>query len=85
MKDHIKDVVLLSEEEILQGISLALETTHNLAEGAGAAPIMAALKRRDRLQGKKVVLIMTGGNLDRVHLEQALRYSSPLMSSKDLK
>jgi threonine dehydratase len=83
MRDHIRDVVLLSEEEILEGISLALETTHNLAEGAGAAPIMAALKRRDKLQGKKVVLIMTGGNLDRVHLKQALSYSSPSLSSKE--
>ena len=53
MKDHIKDVVLLSEEEILQGISLALSTTHNLAEAAGAAPIMAAMKLKDRLAGKR--------------------------------
>jgi threonine dehydratase len=72
MKDHIKDVVLLSDEEILEGIRLALMTTHNLAEGAGAASIMAALKIRERLAGKKVVLLMTGGNLDRAHLEQAL-------------
>jgi len=72
MKDHIKEVVLLNEEEILEGIRLALMATHNLAEGAGAASIMAALKVKDRLAGKKVVLIMSGGNLDRKHLEQAL-------------
>ena len=72
MKDHIKDVVLLSEEEILEGIPLALMTTHNLAEGAGAASIMAAQKIKDRLAGKTVVLIMSGGNLDREHLQQAL-------------
>ena len=85
MREHIKDVVLLSEEEILQGISLALATTHNLAEGAGAASLMAALKRREKLQGKKVALVMTGGNLDRVNLEQALSYSSPSISSNDSK
>ncbi|HOO38287.1 MAG TPA: threonine/serine dehydratase [Deltaproteobacteria bacterium] len=72
MKDHIKDVVLLSEEEILEGIPLALMTTHNLAEGAGAASIMAAQKIKDRLAGKTVVLIMSGGNLDRENLQQAL-------------
>ncbi|HPL88290.1 MAG TPA: pyridoxal-phosphate dependent enzyme, partial [Deltaproteobacteria bacterium] len=83
MRDHVKDVVLLSEEEILQGISLALATTHNLAEGAGAASLMAAFKRRQQLQGKKVVLVMTGGNLDRVSLEQALSYSPPSASSND--
>ena len=72
MKDHIKDVVLLDEEEILEGIPLALMTTHNLAEGAGAASIMAAQKIKDRLAGKTVVLVMSGGNLDREHLQQAL-------------
>ncbi len=73
MKDHITDVVLLSEEEVLEGIRLALTTTHNLAEGAGAASLIAAVKIRDRLAGRKVALIMSGGNLDRAHLELALQ------------
>lgn len=72
MKDSITDVVLLSEEEILEGIRLSLRTTHNMAEGAGAAAIVAALKIKDRLAGKKVALIMSGGNLDHEHLVQAL-------------
>jgi threonine dehydratase len=73
MKDHIKEVVLLSEDEVLEGIRLALTTTHNLAEGAGAASLIAAVKIKDKLKGKKVALIMSGGNLDRAHLELALR------------
>ncbi len=72
MKDHISDVVLLSEDEILQGIRIAIETTHNLAEGAGAASLAAALKIKDRLAGKKVALVMSGGNLDHEHLLQAM-------------
>ena len=72
MKDRIADVVLLSEEEILQGIRLALGATHNLAEGAGAAAIAGAIKIRDRLAGRKVALVMSGGNLDHEHLLQAL-------------
>lgn len=72
MKDHVADVVLLSEDEILDGIRLALQVTHNLAEGAGAASIGAALKIKDRLAGRKVALIMSGGNLDHEHLMQAL-------------
>jgi threonine dehydratase len=72
MKDRISDVVLLSEKEILDGIRLALLTTHNLAEGAGAASIAGALKIKDRLVGKKVALIMSGGNLDHQHLVEAL-------------
>ncbi|HPJ06827.1 MAG TPA: pyridoxal-phosphate dependent enzyme [Deltaproteobacteria bacterium] len=73
MKDHVKDVVLLNEDEVLEGIRLALGTTHNLAEGAGAASLVAAVKIKERLQGKKVVLVMSGGNLDRAQLELALR------------
>ncbi len=73
MKDHMKEVVLLSEDEILEGIRLALTTTHNLAEGAGAASLIAAIKIKEKLKGKKVALIMSGGNLDRTHLELALR------------
>ena len=72
MKDRISDVVLLTEEEILGGIRLALQSTHNLAEGAGAASIAGAVKISDRLAGKKVALIMSGGNLDHAHLLQAL-------------
>jgi threonine dehydratase len=72
LKDGISDVVLLSEDEILEGIRLALTATHNLAEGAGAAAIAAALKIKDRLAGKKVALVMSGGNLDHEHLLQAL-------------
>jgi threonine dehydratase len=72
LKDRVADVVLLSEEEILEGIRLALHVTHNLAEGAGAASLAAALKISDRLAGKQVALIMSGGNLDHEHLVQAL-------------
>jgi threonine dehydratase len=72
MKDHISDVVLLTEEEILEGVRLALQSTHNLAEAAGAASIAGAVKINERLAGKKVALIMSGGNLDHEHLTQAL-------------
>jgi threonine dehydratase len=72
MKDHVGDVVLLTEDEVLEGIRIALTATHNLAEGAGAASLAAAVKIRDRLAGRKVVLVMSGGNLDRGHLERAL-------------
>ena len=61
-KDHLSDFVLLSEDEILQGIQLAMYYTRNMAEGAGASTIMAAIKLRDKLKGKKVVLQMSGAN-----------------------
>lgn len=57
------DMVLVSDDEIRRAIVLLLETTHQLAEGAGAAATAAACKIKDRLRGKKVVLILSGGNL----------------------
>ena len=72
LRDTINDVVLLSEDEILEGVSMALTATHNLAEAAGAVSLIAAWKIRDRLAGKKVVMIMSGGNLNMDHLKKAI-------------
>ena len=72
LKDRIQDVILLSEEELLGGVVMALRYTQNLAEVAGAATLAAAFKIRERLQGKKVVAVMTGGNLNLGRLNQAL-------------
>jgi threonine dehydratase len=55
--------VTLTEQELEEGVRMALRTTHNLAEGAGAASLAAAVKLRDRLLGKTVVCVMSGGNM----------------------
>ncbi|MDD4242369.1 MAG: hypothetical protein PHG54_13155, partial [Smithellaceae bacterium] len=60
------------EDEILEGVRMALTATHNLAEAAGAVSLIAAWKIRDRLAGKKVVMIMSGGNLNMDHLKKAI-------------
>src|SRR5262249_42512913 len=65
LEQELDDVVLLTEDELAEGVRMALRTTHNLAEGAGAAPLMAAKKLRDRLAGQRVVCVMSGGNIDR--------------------
>ena len=63
LKRELDDIVTLTEFELEEGVRLALRATHNLAEGAGAASLAAAMKLRDRLQGKKVVAVMSGGNI----------------------
>jgi threonine dehydratase len=72
LKRELDDVVLLNEDELADGVRLALRTTHNLAEGAGASPLAAAVKLRERLAGKKVVCVMSGGNVDRATLKRVL-------------
>jgi threonine dehydratase len=59
----IDQIVLVSEMEMKKAIVTLLETTHQLAEGAGAASTAAAFQLRKQLQGKKVALPLTGGNL----------------------
>jgi len=64
LQQELDDIVTLSEDELADGVRLALRTTHNLAEGAGASPLAAATKLRAQLAGKKVVCVMSGGNID---------------------
>ena len=52
---------------------MALRATHNLAEGAGAASLAAAMKMRDDLQGKEVVCVMSGGNMNTEVLRRILK------------
>ena len=68
MKRYLDDFVLLSEDDLAEGVRMALRDTHNLAEGAGAAAIAAAHSRRHLHQGQRVVAIMSGGNLDAARL-----------------
>lgn len=63
MWETLDDFLLVDDEDIKKAILLLLEHTHNLAEGAGAAPLAAALQIKARLFGKKVVLVLSGGNL----------------------
>jgi threonine dehydratase len=57
-------IVTVSEAEIRRAMRILFTDTHNVAEGAGAAPLAAALQERDRLAGKRVAVIQSGGNID---------------------
>ena len=58
-------IVTVSEAEIRRAMRILFTDTHNVAEGAGAAPLAAALQERDRLAGNRVAVIQSGGNIDR--------------------
>ena len=57
-------IVQISDDEIAAAIRIYWTDTHNLAEGAGAAPLAAALQEKARLHGKRVGLVLSGGNID---------------------
>jgi threonine dehydratase len=64
--------VTVTDAELANATRLILELTHNLVEGAGALGVAAALKLRDRLRGKRVGLVFSGGNLDTKVLQRIL-------------
>ena len=57
-------IVTVSEAQIAEAIRVYYRDIHNLAEGAGAAPLAALLRDGDRMAGRKVAVILTGGNID---------------------
>jgi threonine dehydratase len=72
LKSRLDDVVTLTEDELADGVRLALAATHNLAEGAGAAAIAAVRRLAAGLRGKVVVCVMSGGNMDTAALRRLL-------------
>ncbi len=59
----LDDFVLVSDDEIAAANALMIEKTRTMVEMAGASPLAAALKLRERLAGKRVALICSGGNI----------------------
>jgi threonine dehydratase len=68
----LDDFVLVSDDEIRAAQALMIEATRNLVEAAGAAPLAAALPLREQLTGKRVALILSGGNASREQLLEVL-------------
>ena len=65
-------IVTVSEAEIRRAMRILFTDTHNIAEGAGAAPLAAALQERERIAGKRVAIVQSGGNIDRALFAEVL-------------
>ncbi len=72
LRTGIARVVRVNDDEVLQAIAALFSDTHNLVEGAGAAPLAALMKERDRMRGRHVAVVVSGGNIDRATLVRAL-------------
>lgn len=72
MNQLLDDVILVDDESLRHGVYQILQHTHNLPEGAGAAALTAAWKERERFQGKTVIGVLSGGNLDLAELPRIL-------------
>lgn len=72
---YLDDFVLVSEEEMEKAILLYLENIRTLTEHAGASPLAAAIKLKDQIRGRRVALVLSGGNLSLDSLRQILAKS----------
>jgi threonine dehydratase len=72
MWEQLDDFVLVSDDEIRSAIVALIETTRNLVEAAGAASLAAALSLRERLAGKRVAIVCSGGNISPAQLADVL-------------
>ena len=71
MQGGVSRIVAVDDAEVLQAIARYFTDTHNVAEGAGAAPLAALLKDEART-GRRVGLVLTGGNINEALFRQAL-------------
>jgi threonine dehydratase len=65
MQTQLARVVSVSDDALAQAMRELFECTHQVAEGAGAAALAAAVQERERLAGRRVALVLSGGNIDR--------------------
>jgi threonine dehydratase len=70
-------VVRVSEDRIAEAMRALFEDTHNVAEGAGAAPLAALMAERQQWQGRRVAIVVSGGNVDRSVYGEVLAGRTP--------
>jgi threonine dehydratase len=76
----VERVIEVSEEEVAEAMLALYQDTHNVAEGAGAASLAGLLSEREQMQGQRVGIVLTGGNVDREVFAEVLSVPSPAES-----
>jgi threonine dehydratase len=71
------DIVRVTEAEIAQSVRFIYTDTHNIAEGAGAASLAAVIKQRLTVKGKRVAIVLSGGNIDMPIFARVLAGETP--------
>src|SRR6185437_1128995 len=69
---HVSEILLVDEGDIEEAIVMLLEIEKTVVEGAGAAPLAAVLRNRERFRGRKVALVLGGGNIDPLVLAEII-------------
>jgi threonine dehydratase len=72
LRDGLTGFVAVPDAALAEAIRMLIRTTHNLAEGAGAAGLAGLLALRERLAGKTVAVVLSGANIDTPTLRTVL-------------
>lgn len=64
IKKHVKEIILVSEEEIVAAVNLIWKIMKIVIEPSSATVLAAVIKEKDKFKGKKIALIISGGNVD---------------------
>jgi threonine dehydratase len=72
LREGLAGFVTVSEGELAEAVRLLLRTTHNLPEGAGAASLAGLFRLAERLKGRRVAVVLSGGNIDEETLRRIL-------------
>jgi threonine dehydratase len=73
----VDEIMLVSDDQLADGIRLLIRMSRQVAEGAGAAAVAAAMIRRNELTGKSIGLILSGGNITIEQLSRILNNQAP--------
>ncbi len=74
-------IIAVSDDEVAEAIRLYFTATHNVAEGAGAAPLAGLMQERASMRGKRVGVILCGGNIDTAWMRTVLAGQTPQVAS----
>jgi len=77
IRREAEDVVAVTDDEVAAAMRLLYSATHNVAEGAGAAALAAAMQQRGRWAGRRIGAALTGGNVDAAVFAEVLRGGTP--------
>jgi threonine dehydratase len=72
-REHVREILLVDEDDIEEAVLLLVEVEKTVVEGAGAAGLAALLKHRERFAGRKVGLVLSGGNIDLLILSSIIQ------------
>jgi len=73
IRKNVKEIFLVDEGDIEEAIVMLLEIEKTVVEGAGAAPLAALLRNRERFAGKQVALVLGGGNIDPLMMAEIIQ------------